>query len=146
MQEEQIICRGINGSIRLSSDRLTVIGVGFSSPQDIKFNDVASVVVERKSIVPFATLTVLAAIILAIARYNLLWFIVNVYSVQMLVIPIAPLIALAIAILCGIPTILRLVFVNVSVSSGGGKLMLRVVPIRSAKRLARRFSEISAGS
>ena len=148
MSEELVNCRGINGSIILSRDKLTVVGValGSAQPRDIGLKDVSSVVVERKSMIPFLTLTILAAIVLLVARFNLLWFVINLYPLQMFIIPIAPLIALAIAMLCGVPTLLRLVFVNLSVRSQGAPLTLRLVPIRSAKRLARRFSEVSAGS
>ena len=146
MKEELVRCSGINGSILLSRDKLAVVGVGLGSAQrDIRFGDVSSIVVERKSMIPFLTLAVLAAIVLLVVRFNLLWFVLNLYTIQMLIIPIAPWLALAIAILCGIPTILRLIFVNVFVRSRVGVLTLRLVVPRSAKRLASRFSEISAG-
>lgn len=144
MQEESIGSRGINGSITLSHDKLTIIGVGLSSaqPHDIRFGDVSSVVVQRKSVVPFATLMVLAIIVLVIAKYNLLWFVVNLDRWEMFMVPIA----LAIAVLCAIPACLRLMFVNVTVRSRSGPLTVRLVPSRSGKRLARRFSEMYARS
>ena len=142
MQVESVSCRGINGSIILSKDKMTIIGVGLGSaqPHDIRFSDVYSVVVERKSVVPFATAMILAIIVLVIANYNLLWFIINLNGTEGFITPVA----LAIAILCGIPTVLRLMFVNVTVRSRSGPLAVRLVPSRAAKRLARRFSEISA--
>jgi len=144
MQEESVSCRGINGSINLSKDKLTIIGVGLGSaqPHDVKFNDVSSVIVERKSVVPFTTMMVLTIIVLMIAKYNLLWFIINLYGAERFITPTA----LVIAILCGISSVLRLVFVNVTVRSRRGPLTVRLVPSRPAKRLARRFSEVSAGS
>jgi hypothetical protein len=146
MKEELVKCRGINGSIILSRDKLVVVGVGLGSAQhDIKFGDVSSIIVERKSMIPFLTLTILAAIVLLVVRFNLLWFILNLYTIQLLVIPIAPWLVLAILIACVAPTILRLIFVNVSVRSGVGISTLYLVPLRSAKQLASRFSEISAG-
>jgi len=146
MKEESVRCRGINGSILLSRDKLVAVGVGLGSAQhDIRFGDVSSIVVERKSMIPFLTLTILAGIVLLVARFNLLWFILNLYTIQMFIIPIAPWLALAIAILFGMPTILRLIFVNVSVRSRAGLLTLRLVPLRSGKLLASRFSEISVG-
>jgi hypothetical protein len=141
MQEELVSCRGINGSIILSKNKMTIIGVGLGStqPHDIKFSDVFSVVVERKSVVPFVTATILAIIVLLIANYNLLWFIINLYRTEWFVTTTA----LAIAVLCGIPTVLRLMFVNITVRSRSGPLTVRLVPTGPAKRLARRFSEIS---
>jgi hypothetical protein len=142
MQEESVSCRGVNGSISLSKDKMTVIGVGLgvAQPHDIRFSDVHSVVVERKSVVPFATVMILAIIVLVVANYNLLWFIINLYATQWFIAPMA----LAIAILCAILAVLRLMFVNVIVRSRSGPFVVRLVPSRSAKRLARRFSEISA--
>jgi len=144
MQEEQVSCRGINGSISLSKDRMTIIGVGLGSdqPHEIRFGDVSSVVVQRKSVVPFTTLIIVAIVVLAVANFNLLWFIIDLYRWRMFITPIA----LAIAMLSAIPAVLRLMFVNVTVRSRQGTLRVRVVPSRSAKRLARRFSEIYAGS
>jgi len=144
MQEESVSCRGINGSITLSQDRMTIIGVGLGSvrPHEIRFGDVSSIVVQRKSVIPLMTLMMLAIIALFIARYNLLWFAINLYRWQTFITPIA----LAIAILCAISASLRLMFVNVTVRSRAGPVTVRLVPSRSAKRLARRFREMYAGS
>ena len=142
MREESISCRGINGSIILSKDKMTIIGMGPGStqPHDIHFSEVSSVVVERKSVVPFATVMILAIVALVIVRYNVLWFIVDLIRAERFVTPIA----LGIAILCAVASALRLMFVNVNIRSGSSLLTMRLVPIRPAKRLARRFSEISA--
>ena len=144
MPDESVSCRGINGSINLSKDKLTIIGVGLGSaqPHDVTFNDVSSVIVERKSVVPFTTMMVLAIIVLVIAKYNLLWFIINLYGAERFITPTA----LVIAILCGISSVLRLMFVNVTVRSRHGPFTVRLVPSRPAKRLARRFSEATARS
>ena len=143
MQEESTSCRGINGSISLSKDGMKII-VGLQSAQlhDIPFSDVSSVVVQRKSAVPFMTSTILAIIVLAIAKYNFLWFVISLYRWEGLITPTI----LAIVILSAVPAVLRLVFVNVTVRSRSGPVMVRLVPSRSAKRLARRFREVSAGS
>jgi hypothetical protein len=139
-----VSCRGVNGLITLSKDGITVIGVGLGStqPHEIRFGEVASVVVQRKSVVPFMTLMILAIIVLLVAKRNLLWFVLNLSPAQWFIVPIA----LAIAILCAIPTVLRSIFVNVTVRSRRGPLMVRLVPARSANRLARRFRETYAGS
>ena len=144
MQEEPISCRGINGSINLTKDKLTISGVGLSAtqPHDITFSDVSSVMVERKSVVPFTTIMFLAIIVLVIAKYNLLWFIINLYGVERFITPTV----LVIAISCGVSSVLRLMFVNVTIRSRRGQVTVRLVPSRPAKRLARRFSELSARS
>jgi len=144
MQEESVNCRGINGSIILSKDRMTVIGVGMGSvqPHEIRFGDVSSVVVERKRVVPLMTVMILAIIVLVVAKYNLLWFAIDLSRWGRFITTIA----LAIAILCAIPACLRLMCVNVTVRSRGGPVTVRLVPSRSAKRLARRFRETYAGS
>jgi hypothetical protein len=106
-------------------------------------NSIRAVVVERKSVVPFATLTILGSVVTILAQYNALWFLINLAPSQIYLITRAGFSAV---ILCVILMILRLVFVNVSVRSEGGStaLMVRLVPLRPAKRLARRFRELSA--
>lgn len=142
MQEEATSCRGIDGSISLSKDGMRIVtGFGSAQPYDIRLSDVSSVVVVRKSVVPVAALMLLAIIILLIAKYNLLWFIINLYRWERFITPIA----LAIAILSAIPSVLRLIFVSVTVRSSRGPVTVRLVPIRSAKRLAGRFRGMYAG-
>jgi hypothetical protein len=111
-------------------------------PHEIPFTHVSAVVVQRKSVVPFATLTILAVVAVLISKYNALWFLIDLSRPGLLITPIA----VGVAILCAIPTLLRLIFVNVSIRFGGSLLTLRLVPISSAKHLARSFSEMSAGS
>jgi len=137
-------CRGINGSITLSKDSLHIIGgsLGSVESREIPFSHVSAVVVQRKSVVPFATLTILAVVAVLISKYNPLWFVIDLSRVD----PLIALIGIGVAILCGIPTILRLTFVNVSIRSGGSLLTIRFVLVRSARRLARSFSEMSSGS
>jgi hypothetical protein len=120
---------------------MTIIGVGLGpgQPHKFPFKEVSSVVVERKSMAPSVTVMVLAIIVLLITKYNLLWFIINLDKTEGFTTPVA----LGIAILCAILTALRSMFVNVSVRSRDRSLTVRLVPIRSAKRLAQRFSEMS---
>jgi hypothetical protein len=142
--QEPVRCRGINGSITLSKDNLHIIGGGLGSIEahEIPFSQVSAVVVQRKSVVPFATLTILAVVVVLISKYNALWFVIDLSRTGLLITPIA----VGVAILCAIPTVLRLNFVNVSIRSSGSLLTVRLVPIRSARKLARSFSEMSAGS
>ena len=143
MQEEPVTCRGINGSISISKDGMSII-VGLSSAQayEIRFGDISAVVVERKSVVPFMTLMILAVIVFMVARYNLFWFVISINNWERFITPVTS----AVAILCAIVTLLQLVFVTVTVRSRREPLTVRLVPSRSAKRLARRFSELCGGS
>ena len=144
MKEEPVNCRGINGSISLSKDGLTIIGIGRGSaqPREIRFGDVSSIVVQRKSVVPFATSMILAIIVFLIARYNLLWFLIDLSRWE----PIITSVALVITAICAVAALLRFTFVNVIVRSRRQPIVLRLVPGRCAKRLVRGFREIYAGS
>jgi hypothetical protein len=144
MLDEAVSCRGINGSIKLSKGKMHLIGGGLGSAQshEVSYSDVSAVVVQRKSVVPFATLTILAFALALIAKYNALWFVIDLSRIGVFI----TWIGLTIAILSAVPAILRLMFVNVLIRSKGGPLTVRLVPGRSAKRLARRFSEMSTGS
>lgn len=143
MLDEPVSCRGINGSIKLSKDKIQLTArFGSRQYHEISFRDVSAVVVDRKSVVPFATVTILALVMALVAKYNALWFVVDLSRTGFFI----TWIGFGIAILCAIPTILRLMLVNVVVRSNHCPLTVRLVPIRSAKRLARRFSEMSAGS
>ena len=139
--EEAVNCRGINGSLSLSKGKIKVKGAGLPPSQspEIPYGLVSAVFVQRKSVVPFATVLVLAVIVGLLAQYNALWFIPHIAEMDPLIAPIS----FGVAILCAVPTILRVLFVNVLVRYEGGSLHLRLVPIRSGKRLGRRFRELS---
>ena len=144
MLEEKVSCRGINGSIILSQDKVRVVGLASSStlPHELAYSDVSAVFVQRKSVVPFATITILIVIAVLVSKYNMLWFVVDLDPISDFIVWTGS----GIAILCVMVTLLRLLFVNVLMRSNRGLFVVRLVPIRSAKRLARRFSEISSGS
>jgi hypothetical protein len=137
--EEPVGCRGINGSLSISGDKMKISGVGGAQSHDVPFSQVSSVVVERKSVVPFATSIILAFVVVMLVRYNAFWFVIDLSRIEVVV----TWIGLGIIIVCAIPTVLRAFFVNVSVRSSAAPLKVRLVPTRSAKRLAGRFSEIS---
>jgi len=143
--EESIDCRGVNGSISLSKDKMVSRSEGFGSVQfrDMPLNKITAVVVERKSVIPFATLTILATAIAVSAWYNALWFLINLTQQDILTITSGGLI---VAVVCVIPMMFRLLFVNVLVRSEGepNALIVRLVPVRQAKRLAKRFRELSS--
>jgi len=144
MLEEKVSCRGINGSINLSRDKVLVVGLASSptQPHELAYSDVSAVFVQRKSVVPFATLTILIIVVVLVSKYNLIWFVVDLNPVSVFI----AWTGIGIAILCAVITLLRLLFVNVLIRSNQSPFVVRLVPIRSAKRLARRFSDISAGS
>jgi len=143
--EELIGCRGVNGSISLSKAKMVIRSEGFGSVQfrDVLLSKITAVVVERKSVIPFATLTILAAAVTVSAWYNALWFLINLTQQDILMITPGGLI---VAVVCAVPMMFRLLFVNVLVRSEGelNALIVRLVPVRQAKRLARRFRELSS--
>ena len=143
--EESIGCRGVNGSISLSKDKMVIRSEGFDSVQfrELLLNKITAVVVERKSVIPFATLTILATAVTVSAWYNAVWFLINLTQQDILIIASGGLI---VAIVCAVPMMLRLLFVNVLVRSEGeaNALIVRLVSVRQAKRLARRFRELSS--
>jgi hypothetical protein len=120
---------------------------GFSSAQlrEIALSKILAVVVERKSVVPFVTFTILAGVATILARYNVLWFLIDLTTDQIRVITSA---GVAATVSCAIPMVLRLLFVNVLVRPEGEPkaLKVRLVAVRPAKRLAKRFRELSTTS
>jgi len=143
--EELIGCRGVNGSISLSKDKMIIRSEGFGSVQfrEMALNKITAVVVERKRVIPFATSTILASAITISARYNALWFLINLTQKEILIVTSG---GLCVVIVCAVPLMFRLLFVNVLVRSEGEPtaLILRFVPFRQAKRLAKRFRELSS--
>jgi len=145
MAEKTISCRGANGSIVLSNDKMLIQSSFLRSTpfHEMPLNSIRAVVVERKSVIPFATLTILGSVVTILAQYNALWFMINLEPSQVYLIT---RVGFSAVILCVILMTLRLVFVNVSVRSEGDSTVLtvRLVPLRPAKRLVRRFRELSA--
>jgi len=143
--EKLIGCRGVNGSINLSKDKMVIRSEGFGSVEfrEVALNKVTAVVVERKSVIPFATLTILASVVTVSAWYNALWFLINLTEQGILMITSG---GLSVAVVCAVPMMFRLLFVNVLVRSEGepNALIVRLVPVRQAKRLAKRFRELSS--
>jgi hypothetical protein len=137
-------CHGVNGSIVLYPDRMVIRHGGVTHLHEIPLTQIRAVIVERKSVIPFATVTVLAAAATFLAKYNPIWFLVNLSDKDSTLVSFA---ALSIAIVFAIPVVLRSAFVNVSVRSEGEPVLVRLgfVPARPAKRLAKRFRELSAG-
>jgi hypothetical protein len=145
--EESFNCSGVNGSIKLYPGRLVVDSkeLGGSKSHELPLNRITAVVVERKSVVPFAIITILAAAAAVLTRYNALWFLINLTRDNVVVVSSA---ALAAAIICAIPTVIRAFFVSVSITWDGEPPSFRVsfVPLRRGKRLAKQFQDLTMGS
>jgi hypothetical protein len=144
---EELNCNGLVGSIRLYNDKMLIASKewGISKSYLLPIERIKSVVVERKSVVPFATLTLLSAIVAVVGRYNALWFLVNLSLTNSRILSAT---AIFIAALCAVPTLLRALFVRVSITWDGDPTTFHVgfVPVRPGKRLARKFQELATWS
>ncbi|MGD0689668.1 MAG: hypothetical protein ABSA50_07855 [Candidatus Bathyarchaeia archaeon] len=142
--EESFNCGGLVGSINLYNDRMVINSKewGVSKSYQLPIKRIRSVVVERKSVIPFATLTVIAAATILLARYNALWFLVNLTPQNAQTISSY---ALLVSVVSAIPTLIRIIFVSVSITWDGNPRSFRVgfVPLRRGKRLAQKFQELS---
>jgi hypothetical protein len=139
--KESYICNGGNYSIILDSGHLILQQKGwrFGLSQKISLRDVRSVIVERKSVMPFATMTVLSMIGAVALQYNVFWFVINLSPEHRFTV-----VAILAALLFAVPTVSRAFFVNVIISSArNGLWRVRFVPTRSGKRLAIRFRDLS---
>jgi len=141
--QELCRCKGANGSIILYNDRLEIKHGGTTHLHDIPLAQIRAVLVERKRVIPFAAITVLALAVTILVKYNPIWFVANLSDEDSTKVSIF---AFAVAMASLIPVALRSTFVSVSIRSEGepGLVRLRFVPVRSAKRLAKGFRELSA--
>jgi hypothetical protein len=132
------------GSINLYYDRMVINSKewGVSKSYQLPLNRIRSVVVERKSVIPFATLTLIAAATMLVVRYNALWFLVNLTPQNAQTVSSY---ALFVSVVSAIPTLIRILFVSVSITWDGNPTSFRVgfVPLRPGKRLAQKFQELS---
>jgi len=142
--EELCRCKGVNGSIALFPDRMVVRHGGSTHLHEIPLSEVRAVLVERKKVIPFGTITVLILAAAVLVKYNPIYFIANLSDKDSTRVSF---IAIGVAIACMVPAVLRSVFVNVSVRSEGEPVLMRLgfVSARSAARMAKRFRELSAG-
>jgi hypothetical protein len=145
--EESFNCNGLVGSIKLYNDRIVIASKewGISKSYLLPIERIKSIVVERKSVVPFATLTLLSAIAAIISRYNALWFLVNLSPDNARLVSST---AFVITVLFAIPTLFRVLFVRVSITWDGDPTSFHVgfVPVRPGKRLAQKFQQLAAWS
>ena len=139
-------CQGANYSITLDPDKIT-LGVKWtgSNSYQLPINRIKALIIERKSVMPFATLTMLTAIGAMIAKYNALWFLVNLTpsTAERIAVVLA-----ASSIILAVPTLSRALFVNIVISWDGqpSNFRIRFVSARRGKRLAKRFRELSSWS
>ena len=107
--------------------------------QKIPIRDIRSVIVERKTIMPFATLTVLLIILSIALRYNAFWLLLDPTQTSRM----SDLSILA-ACLSAAPTLSRILFVNVQISSKtNNSWCIRFVSARSGKRLVTAFHDLT---
>ena len=139
--KESYVCNGGNYSILLQSDWMILRSKAWpkGSLHKIPLRDIRSVIVERKSVMPFATLSVMSMIAAVAFRFNAFWFVVDLSPNSR----IKVLANLAVLILAA-PTLSRVLFVNVVISSKTNESWrIRFVSTRSGKRLVTRFHELS---
>jgi hypothetical protein len=121
---------------------ISSLALGVSKTYQLPLKRIKSVVVDRKSVIPFAALTVIAAILTVVIKYNAFWFLLNLTP------PVSGFlssVAFLVAIVSLVPVVLRAVFVNVIITWDGDPTTFRVgfVYMRSGKRLAKKFQESS---
>lgn len=145
--EKLFSCRGANLSVTLYANKMIIHDVGWTNPKsyELPVKRIRSVIVDRKSLIPFATITILAAIATVIAKYNALWFLINLTPEN---IGTMSTIGFLASVVFAIPTLSRAAFVNVSITWDGkpASFRMRLVPAHLGRRLARRFQELSAES
>lgn len=146
-RETLMKCRGGFGTITLYSDRMIIDEASWRivKSYDLPIMRVHSVIVERRSVIPFATIMVLSTVITILFKYNAFWFFVNLNTGTE---ESLSLVGFAVTVISAIPALLRSLFVNVQVKWGGdpSSFRLRLVPSRVGRRLANRFQELSEGS
>jgi hypothetical protein len=141
-------CRGSNYSITLHPDRMVLKSLTWGNTQfyELPTNHIQALIIQRKTVIPFAALTLVAAIATVLLRYNSLWFLINLSAIEARV--RMSEIALFIGVISAIPTLLRVVFVNVSVTWDGEprSFLVRFVSAYRGRRLVRTFRELSMES
>ena len=116
--------------------------VGRMRRYEVPMDRIKSIVVERKSVVPFAALTILSALTTLLIGYGPLPYLINLSPENM---GRSTMIGALACIIFALPSISRLLFVNVYVSwdTAPGSLLIRFVTSHSGKRLADTFLEMS---
>jgi hypothetical protein len=118
---------------------------GKLTSHEMPIGGITSVIVRRKSVMPFATLTALGAIVTVVMRFNLLWFLVDLSAPAQTALSILSLIA---TVLCAIPAISRALFVDIVISQDGEpeSFIVRLVPQHQGRALVRQFGKPDEGT
>ncbi len=143
---KEFTCKGVNYTVTLRSDKM-IIKKALSGKADfyeLPIQKVAAVIVRRRSIVPFAGFTALAAIATILVRYNALWFLFNLSTWQRETFGTVALLA---TVLFAIPTVGYALFVDVAITWGDTpkSFLIHFVPAQQGRSLARRFHGASTG-
>jgi hypothetical protein len=142
--KEPFRCSGTNYSVTLHSKKIELKETkGWNSRSfELPVESVKSVIVERKSVIPFAAVAALSLIATALVKYNAFWFLVNMSPEEALV---TAILAAILASVFMIATLLRAFFVNVSIAWEGEPQIFRIryVSARRGRSLARRILELS---
>ena len=145
-KDDSYVCDGGNYSVSMTPQTLMVRARGWRQglQRTIPLNNVQSIVVERKSLIPVASSAALLGIIGVLVRYNALWF---MFDLNQNISWKISLIALLPATLLAIPAVERAIFVNVIIACFN-KETWRVSFVRSnaGRRFAGKFLEFSGGA
>jgi hypothetical protein len=143
---EEFTCRGLNYVVTLDEDSMILRSRGWvrSSSHELPVDRVKAVIVLRKSLVPYAAFTILAAIATLVTKFNSFWFLVNLSPDQEALLGNIAMLATA---LFAIPSVLRALFVEIVISWGGrpSPFLVRFVRAGQGRRLARMFDRLSSG-
>jgi len=136
---------GWNYAITLDSSSESVIirqTLGRTRRYEVPVNHIRSIVVERKSVVPFAALAILSALTTLLIGYGPVPYLISLGPANM---GKSTLIGALACMIFALPSISRILFVNVYVSwdAEPRSLLIRFVPSQSGKRLADMFLEMS---
>jgi hypothetical protein len=139
------VCDGGNYSVSMTAQTLMLRARGWRQGvrRTIPLNDVQSVVVERKSLVPVASSAILLGIIGVLVKYNALWFLFDLnqdFSWKLSLVAFLP------AMLLAIPTFERALFVNVIIASLNMEpWRVNFVRSNAGRNFAAKFLEFSSG-
>jgi hypothetical protein len=144
---KEFTCKGINYSVTLQSDKM-IIRKSFwrrTDIQELPIQRITAVIVRRRSIVPYAGFTVLAAIATILVNCNVLWFLVNLSPMRAAEFGTVGMLGTA---LFAIPTLGSALFVDVSITWGGTprSFLVRLVPAKQGRTLTSQFQGISTGT
>lgn len=141
--KEVLRCRGLTHSIALDEERIVLRSLVSWGPRSVKLpvKQVEAVVVERKSVMPFAAGAIFAGVATAILRLGLIEPQLNPTGFTGSLAEAT----LALVFLMLIPALTRAIFVNVLITTQSGveSWRVRYVPAAAGRRLARRFHTVS---